>query len=52
MMLFNAQVSDQLEIVAEEGQVIRVHRSVENQALKAKRSDTNSDQALKASVSD
>ena len=50
MKLFNAQVRDQSEIVAEEGQAIRAQRSVSesDQALKAK----SSDQALKASVSD
>ena len=52
MRLFNAQVRDQSKTVAEEGQAIRAQRSVEDQALKAKRSDTDLDQALKASVSD
>ena len=51
MKLFNVQVRDQPETVADEGQAIRAQRSVQNQALKAKRSDTDSDQALKASVS-
>ena len=41
MRLFNAQVRDQSEAVAEEGQAIRAQRSV-----------SESDQALKASVSD
>ena len=41
MRLFNAQVRDQSETVAGEGQAIRAHRSV-----------SESDQALKASVSD
>ena len=50
MRLFNAQVRDQSETVAEEGQAVRAQRSVSesDQALKAK----SSDQALKASVSD
>ena len=50
MKLFNAQVRDQSETVAEEGQAIRAQRSVSesDQALKAK----SSEQALKASVSD
>ena len=48
MRLFNAQVRDQSETVAEEGQAVRAQRSVSesDQALKAK----SSDQALKASV--
>ena len=48
MKLFNAQVRDQSESVAVEGQAVRAQRSVEDQALKAK----SSVQALKASVSD
>ena len=52
MKLFNAQIQDQSETIANEGQTIRVQRSVEDQALKAKRSDTDLDHALKASVSD
>ena len=52
MKLFSAQVRDQSELVAVEGQASRAKRSVEDQALKAQSSD--SDQALKAqsSVSD
>ena len=48
--LFNAQVRDQSETVAEEDQAVKAQRSVSesDQALKAK----SSDQALKASVSD
>ena len=48
MRLFSAQVQDQSETVAAEGQAIRVQRSVEDQALKEK----SSDQALNASVLD
>ena len=48
MRLFSAQVQDQSETVAEEGQAIKAQRSVEDQALKAK----SSNQALKASASD
>ena len=50
MKLFNAQVRDQSETIAKEGQAVRAQRSVSesDQALKAK----SSDQALKAPVSD
>ena len=50
MKLFNAQVRDQSETVSVEGQAIRAKRSGSDsdQALKAQ----SSDQALKASVSD
>ena len=50
MRLFNAQVRDQSETVAEEDQAVRAQRSVleSDQALKAK----SSNQALKSSVSD
>ena len=51
MRLFSAQVQHQSETVAEEGQAVKAQRSVEDQVLKAKRSETDSDQALKASVS-
>ena len=43
MKLFNAQVQDQSETVSD---------AVEGQAIRAKRSDSDSDQALKASVSE
>ena len=39
MKLSNAQVRDQSEIVANEGQAVRAQRSVEDQALKASVSD-------------
>ena len=50
MRLFNAQVRDQSETIAKEGQAVRAQRLVSesDQALKAK----SSDQALKAAVSD
>ena len=50
MRLFNAQVRDQSETVAEEDHAVRAQRSISesDQALKAK----SLDQALKASVSD
>ena len=48
--LFSAQVRDQSESVAVEGQASRAKISAENQALKAQSSD--SDQALKAQSSD
>ena len=51
MILFNAQVRDQTESVAVKGQANKAKGSNENQALKAKRLDTNSDQDPKASDS-
>ena len=51
MKFFNAQTRDQAESAAAKGQASRAKRSVENHILKAKRSDLESDQALKASGS-
>ena len=51
MKILNAQTRDQIESVAAKGQSSRAQRSVEDHALKAKRSDSESDQAIKASGS-